>query len=79
MKPGKKPITVAIYQAETGLELRIHHGADQRPGRFVAVTRRRELPLTLRADERMALLVEHEWVRVGDPCPSTGRAGQSSG
>jgi len=61
-KPGKKPITAAIYQRTAGRELRIHRGADADDLIDSLLSRGGELPLTFRADERMALLLEHGWM-----------------
>ena len=57
-----KPITAAIYEVESGRELRVHVGND--PNNLVdsRLSREGDDPLEFRADELKAVLLEQGWV-----------------
>ena len=56
-----KPITAALYDVESGRELRVHVGSD--PNNLVdsLLSRDGDLPLTFRNDELKAVLLEQGW------------------
>jgi hypothetical protein len=60
-RPPNKPITAAIYDVESGRELRVHVGTD--PNNLVTslLSRDGDGPLEVRANELRAVLLEQGW------------------
>jgi hypothetical protein len=60
-RPPNKPMTAALYELKSGRELRVHVGSD--PNNLVdsLLSREGDLPLTFRADELRAVLLEQGW------------------